>query len=130
MLGKSAVHKCEIRVDQITDAEIFLNKFSKEQFRLFRNRKGVRSADAKTPKRDRKARDLAAAKAALGANLRLPAKPIGRRRASDDLLRGGPVEPKDTVTDDGDDEGTDAGKRPSDTFSLIAGADRHEQRKT
>ena len=90
----------------------------------------VAKTAASRPKIDRRARDLSTARAALGGNLSLSAKPQGRRRASDDLLRGGPVEPKDAVTDDGENEGTDAGSRPSDAFSLIAGADRHERRKT
>ena len=36
--GEAAVHKCEIRVDQITDSEILRNEFDKEQLRLFGHR--------------------------------------------------------------------------------------------
>jgi len=76
---------------------------------------------------DRKARDLSVAKAAIGGNLKLSGRPRSRPRASDDLLRGWPVEQQEPVKDDSD-KSMDAGTRPSDIFSLIAGADRHERK--
>ncbi|HUX00687.1 MAG TPA: DDE-type integrase/transposase/recombinase, partial [Phycisphaerae bacterium] len=84
---------------------------------------------ASGPRRDRKATDLATAKAILGAGLGLPRKHSRRPRATDDLLRGGPVSDSGSiVTDsDGEDHGTDAGPSATDLLRLIGRGVRHDR---
>ena len=88
--------------------------------------KQVRTA-SETPRRVRSRNDLAVAAAALGGNRQLVGPKRRGRSVSDAWLRPMGFMDTESPEDDGDgDNGREAGKRPTDLLSLIAG-NRHER---